>query len=366
MAMDSTPSQPTSSGSGPLRIPESNPTSSNFATGNQPVEPEAGVVDSPISPASPNALARFEFETGRGNEGSKILMVEWDPTPTGEDGWVVTWDGKKTTFPVSEKVEDDEDYVEGKGDENQQIRQRVYFLLPSDATVPPLVTISHAGSGRVLNAKCMPAIFAPGLGVGSRDAGRRGVLHTVWARRRAEQLQDEIRAELRDNSESVGLEMAVQERLWIIDHFGLDDLRPPEASANAIAAPLASPMAPQSPRSPIGGRLGEKLRGLKLATSAADLANPIGHHSSRQQNPHLPRPDPPPPPNRREGEATAPRTGAEARGVASLDAMLGSNAQQASVAPETQSKETEDELFALPMSPRSPEMKAKSPFALLR
>lgn len=277
MAMDSTPSQPTSSGSGPLRIPESNPTSSDFATGNNPVEPEAGVVDSPVSPASPNALARFEFETGRGNEGSKILMVEWDPTPTGEDGWVVTWDGKKTTFPVSEKVEDDEDYVEGKEDENQQRRQRVYFLLPSDATIPPLVTISHAGSGRVLNAKCMPAIFAPGLGVGSRDAGRRGVLHTVWARRRAQQLQDEIRAELRDNSESVGLEMAVQERLWIIDHFGLDDLRPPEANANAIAAPPTSPMVPQSPRSPIGGRLGEKLRGLKLATSPADLANPIGN-----------------------------------------------------------------------------------------
>ncbi|OTA91329.1 hypothetical protein M434DRAFT_352134 [Hypoxylon sp. CO27-5] len=330
MAMDSTPSQPTSSGSGPLRIPESNPTSSspsNFATSTQPAEPEAGVVDSPISPASPNALARFEFETGRGNEGSKILMVEWDPTPTGEDGWVVTWDGKKTTFPVSEKVEDDEDYVEEKGDENQQRRQRVYFLLPSSATVPPLVTISHAGSGRVLNAKCMPAIFAPGLGIGSRDAGRRGVLHTVWARRRAEQLQDEIRAELRDNSESVGLEMAVQERLWIIDHFGLDDLRLPEANAHATAAPPTSPMVPQSPRSPIGGRLGEKLRGLKLATSAADLANPI----------------------------------------ASLDAMLGGNAQQAAaIAPETQSKETEDELFALPMSPRSPEMKAKSPFALLR
>ncbi|KAI0828386.1 hypothetical protein F5Y06DRAFT_290994 [Hypoxylon sp. FL0890] len=337
MAMDSTPSQPTSSGSGPLRIPESNPTSSsssNFATGDHPTEPDPGVVDSPISPASPNALARFEFETGRGNEGSKILMVEWDPTPTGEDGWVVTWEGKTTTFPVSEKVEDDEDYVERQGEEDQQRRQRVYFLLPSDATVPPLVTISHAGSGRALNAKCMPAIFAPGLGVGSRDAGRRGVLHTVWARRRAEQLQDEIRAELRDNSESVGLEMAVQERLWIIDHFGLDDLRPAEAIPSAIAAPPASPMVPQSPRSPIGGKLGEKLRGLKLATSPADLvANPLG---------------------------------TSAGGVASLDAVLDGNNQQAAAAPETQSKETEDELFALPMSPRSPEMKAKSPFALLR
>ncbi|KAI1137947.1 hypothetical protein F5Y05DRAFT_66464 [Hypoxylon sp. FL0543] len=380
MSMDSTPSQPTSSGSGPLRIPESNPTStssppssSNFATGNHPSEPEPGVVDSPISPASPNALARFEFEAGRGNEGSKILMVEWDPTPTGEDGWAVTWDGKTTTFPVGERVEDDEeDHGEGRGEGNRQRRQRVYFLLPSDATVPPLVTISHAGSARALHAKCMPAIFAPGLGVGSRDAGRRGVLHTVWARRRAEQLQDEIRAELRDNSESVGLEMAVQERLWIIDHFGLDDLRPAEAIASSVAAPPASPMVPQSPRSPIGGRLGEKLRGLKLATSPADLvASPSGNHFSQQQNPHLSRPDPPPPPNpnRRESEATPSRTGGNnAGGVASLDAVLGANKQQqaAAAAPETQSKETEDELFALPMSPRSPEMKAKSPFALLR
>ncbi|KAI0889481.1 uncharacterized protein GGS22DRAFT_71678 [Annulohypoxylon maeteangense] len=360
MAMESTPSE---SGPGPLRITEPGAPSS-FTTGHPP---EAGVIDSPISPASPNALARFEFEAGRGNEGSKILMVEWDPEPTGEDGWVVTWEGKKTTFQVNEKVEDEDESVEEKVEAGiQQRRQRVYFLLPSDVAVPPVVTISHAGSGRALTAKSMPAIFAPGLGVGSRDAGRRGVLHTVWARLRAAQLQDEIRAELKDNSESVGLEMAVQERLWIIDHFGLDDLRLQEASLAAAAVPVSS-LPPASPRSPIGGRLGEKLRGLKLATSPSDLANPLGTHFS-QQNPHLQGPDHPPPPNKRGDEVTPPRTGADpVAGVASLDAVLGGNhTQVAAEPPATQSKETEDELFALPMSPRSPDMKTKSPFGLLR
>lgn len=277
MAMDSTPSQPTPPESGPLRIPESGAASS-FATTAPAVE--TGVVDSPISPASPDALARFEFETGRGNDGSKILMVEWDPTPSGEDGWVVSWEGKATTFPVDDKVEAEREGEREDGSaEDKGRRQRVYFLLPSDATVPPLVTISHDGSGRALTAKSMPAIFAPGLGVGSRDVGRRGVLHTIWARLRAGQLQVEILSELNDNSESVGLEMAVQERLWIIDHFGLDDLRPPpDATANLAGWPSASPLHPaQSPRSPIGGRLGEKLRGLKLATSPSELANPLGN-----------------------------------------------------------------------------------------
>ncbi|KAI0111538.1 hypothetical protein F4814DRAFT_358498 [Daldinia grandis] len=353
MAMDPTPSQPTSSGSGPLRISEP-ATPSSFA----PSEP--GVVDSPVSPASPNAFARFEFEAGRGNEGSKILMVEWDPTPSGEDDWTVTWETKTTTFPVVERVEDEEEGIEKEG----QRRQRVYFLLPSDAIVPPIVAISHASSGRALMAKAMPAIFAPGLGIGSRDAGRRGVLHTIWARLRAGQLQDEIRAELRDNSESVGLEMAVQERLWIIDHFGLDDLRALDASPNVTGADSIPQAPPQSPRSPIGGRLGEKLKGLKLATSASDLANHSGTHYSHQHNHYIPKRDPPPPGRK---ETTTLRTGADTGNVASLDAVLGGNKEEvAAPPPAAQTKETEDELFALPMSPRSPDMKAMSPFSLLK
>lgn len=300
MAMDSAPSQPTTASGtpGPLRTsdPGSTTTTPIFTPAAVQNEKEVEVVDSPTSPASPNALARFEFEAGRGNDGSKILMVEWDPAPLGEDGWAVSWEGKATTFPVSEKLAVDEDEGEVAG--RNQRRQRIYFLLPSSATIPPMVTISHAGSGSgsglgsgsgvhgatTLAAKSMPAIFAPGLGIGSREAGRRGVLHTKWARLRAAQLQDEIRAELRDNSESVALEMAVQERLWIIEHFGLEELRPAaDASAgvglqNAGGAAAASQQqqAPQSPRSPVSGRLGEKLRGLKLATSPSELVNPSG------------------------------------------------------------------------------------------
>jgi hypothetical protein len=49
-------------------------------------------------------------------------------------------------------------------------------------------------------------------------------------------------------------------------------------------------------------------------------------------------------------------------GVASLDAIVGTNLPPARAAGSDEA--TEEELFALPMSPRSPEMK-RSPFSLL-
>ncbi len=36
---------------------------------------ELDVVETPTSPSSALALSRFEFETDKGNEGTKILMV---------------------------------------------------------------------------------------------------------------------------------------------------------------------------------------------------------------------------------------------------------------------------------------------------
>lgn len=76
-----------------------------------------------------------------------------------------------------------------------------------------------------------------------------------------------------DNSEGVALVMAVQEQAWIVNHFGLVDATG-GSSAAAAATPTAgdAPPTPQSPPSPVAGRLGEKLRGLKLATSPSDLA----------------------------------------------------------------------------------------------
>ncbi|KAI5919511.1 hypothetical protein F4810DRAFT_500986 [Camillea tinctor] len=324
---------------------------------------EAGVVDSPVSPTSPNALARFEFEMGRGNEGSKILMVEWDPSSsngsgeaTAEDlnGWVVSWEGKETTFSLNDKND------EG----GAKPTKRVYFLIPSNAPVPPTVTISHPPTGRTLITKAMPAIFAPGLGVSTHDAGKRGVLHTIWAKKRLAELQEEIRKELLNNSEGIGLEMAIQEREWIIDHFGLVDPHGPPAAGAAVASAErpAPPPTPQSPRSPVGGRLGEKLKGLKLATTPADLANNHSNLNLRQQHPvqSLSPPDV----TNSTAQSRPAHPGSGSAGVASLDAVIGGGNNQAAVAL-TPGKEIEDELFALPMSPRSPEMKT-SPFSFLK
>ncbi|KAI1339559.1 hypothetical protein F5Y15DRAFT_76560 [Xylariaceae sp. FL0016] len=318
------------------------------------------VLESPTSPTSTHTLARFEFESGRGNDGSKILMVQWDPSSanisdvsTEQDGWTVSWEGKSATFSVDD-------------DEDAPTLKRICFLLPSDAPIPPTVTILHQPSGRTLSTKSMPAIYAKGLGVSAKDAGKRGVLHTIWAQKRLTQLQDEIDRELRDNSESVGLEMAIQERSWIVDHFGLVD---PQADTGVLAGRPAAPPTPRSPttpRSPVGGRLGEKLKGLKLSTNPSDLiGTPTGTHSRSPLGLQTVSPD--------TSETVKPSRSAippsasglkpgPAPGLASLDAVLDS---EKPIAPISQTKDTEDELFALPMSPRSPEMKT-SPFSFLK
>lgn len=240
-----------------------------------PPEP-LDVVETPTSPSSGLARSRFEFETDKRNEGTKILMVEWDVLVQGKDGdskegggsnsWEVSWEGKGAVLPVRDVDPEDGGNI-----------HRVYFLLPPGAPVPALVDITRKGTSdgvtngiaTVLRTKPMPAIFTAEL-TSTQDAGRRGVLHTIWAKRRLAELKAEIAAEMRANGESVGLEMAVQEQQWIVDHFGLapDPGMPRPAK---LHIPLGS-AGPASPRSPLGGRLGEKLKGLKLATSPADLA----------------------------------------------------------------------------------------------
>lgn len=230
-------------------------------------------------------LARFEFS----NDGTtKILMVEWypDTVPSGSSGtsvpatttagdsghdgdhhhavtsgpgaspasdvaspaWQVSWPGKSTTLPARDADADG-------------ARRRVYFLLPPDASIPATVTITPPGRSS-FDLKPLPAIFPEGF---AEEAGTRGVLHTIWARKRLSELEREMEAELRANAESVGLEMAMAEKQWIVDNF------------------IRSPVLPQPPspvvaRSPGGvNRLGDKLKGLKLATSPADLApSPTG------------------------------------------------------------------------------------------
>ncbi|KAI0811625.1 hypothetical protein GGR55DRAFT_79140 [Xylaria sp. FL0064] len=328
---------------GTLHIPEKNSAMTSNGETNARI---TGEVESPISPSTTNVLARFEFEAGRGNEGTKILMVEWDCSqPDGREicaqdrtGWEVSWEDKSAAYPLSDN------------DKSPSAVLRVYFLLPENAPIPPSVTISHPATGRTLTTKSMPAIFAPGLGVSPPDSGKRGVLHTIWARRRLAEIQEEINRELQTNSEGVALEMAIQEKEWVIDHFGFVDL-------DTRQSPTPLPATPQSPRSPVGGRLGEMLRGLKLSTSATDLARTPGT-TPRQTSQPFPRV----PLNAVSVPNLSTPKPSQGAAVASLDAVM-NNTQP--VAPVSQTKDTEDELFALPMSPRSPEMKT-SPFSFLR
>lgn len=67
------------------------------------------------------------------------------------------------------------------------------------------------------------------------------------------------------NTESVGLEMVLQEKAWIQDQFGLAP--PPDATEPSEKAPAVP-----TPRPHLPGRLADQFRGLKLATSPEDLA----------------------------------------------------------------------------------------------
>lgn len=376
--------------------------------GKQAAAPEPAehldVVETPTSPSSGLARSRFEFETDKRNEGTKILMVEWDVLVREQDGgesereaesngWEVAWEGKGAVLPVRDADPDAGSNI-----------HRVYFLLPPGATVPALVNITRrggsravgdGGGGTILRTKPMPAIFTAEL-TSAQDAGRRGVLHTIWAKRRLAELKSEIAAEMRANGESVGLEMAVQEQQWIVDHFGLSP-DPGMPRPTKLHIPQSS-AGPASPRSPLGGRLGEKLRGLKLATSPADLAaasqgtclcasgrraasffaegglgtNKATWHARAGLVPLLtalaaaksahkaPRKQP------LATSVSRSAAGVGGGGVASLDAIVGSGVGRADAAGAAEGGDdaNEEDLFALPMSPRSPEMK-RSPFSIL-
>lgn len=93
--------------------------------------------------SSSSALARFEFESGRGNEGTKILMVEWEDEDEGADGaknmgdWEVSWEGKSTTLSARDGAEDK--------------LHRLYFLLAPGASIPRIVKLSQVGGKKHTN-----------------------------------------------------------------------------------------------------------------------------------------------------------------------------------------------------------------------
>ncbi|KAM4059371.1 hypothetical protein HRG_011431 [Hirsutella rhossiliensis] len=298
-------------------------------------------IATPATIATTAHLARFEFS----DQGTKVLMVEWHPavaaapdldaapapasaqtsTPVpasalGPAAWQVSWSGKSATTIIPARDADEDEAGP---------RRRVYFLLPPEAPIPPAVTIARSGRTS-LTVKPLPAIFPPGF---DADAGARGVLHTLWATRRLSELQHEIDAELRANAESVGLEMVLAEKQWILDNF----LR---------ARPL-----PGSPQfsSPAHRRLGDRFKGLRLATSPAELVV-AGSTADAFTMTNLP-------------SAGSSYQGGDVAISSFLD-MSRRDQHHGSVPAKTSTQDGEDDLFALPLSPRSPDMK-KSPFSAL-
>lgn len=231
-------------------------------------------VAAPETPRDPNklqsitALARFEFEPGKGNDGTKILMVEWeddDTTRSPAGSWHVSWNGKKTVLPADERTD-------------EHVR-RCYFLLPPGATIPGSIIVTYepppnsaetVKEQNTLQVNPLPAIFPPELGTTARSAGKKGVLHTIWAKKRLQSLEKEIKAESTYNPEGVALEMALQEKEWIESNFGVAG-RPAVSQPTSLSPAPISPVT--TPISPTGGKkLGDKLKGLKIQTSQNDLS----------------------------------------------------------------------------------------------
>lgn len=351
-----------------------------------PRPPAKDEVESP-SISSTNALARYEYEAGHANatEGTKILMVEWedDTTTRGVRGdWHISWDGSTRVLPANDQPANDVN--------------RMYFLLPPGVAVPTSVTLTlqPQDTGRapvVWHTNPLPALFPPELGASARAAGKKGVLHTIWAKKRLQVLQKEIEAESRNNIEGIGLLMVVQEKEWIETTFGVN--AKPAGLSLSLAEPTLAPMkGPASPRSPGGGRLMDKLAGLRLGTSEKDLtpggatpfSNPLSPESSdiaissfavfKGANPSTLAAKTPQPPQ--PSQATAPRKVAAhvpppsivaqqaSGGMGSLNALSGPAPIFQSRGPSipTEDDDKDEGLFALPISPRSPEV-GKSPFS---
>lgn len=227
------------------------------------------------------ALARFEFEAGKANDGTKILMIEWEDddlsrsssSPSSSGSWHVEWEGKKAVLPADEQT--------------SESTRRFYFLLPPYVAIPPVVTLSYHpsssgaetqadGHGKRLQLNPLPAIFPPELGATGRSAGKKGVLHTIWGKKRLQVLDTEIREECLNNAEGIALHMALQEKEWIETHFGVGSKSEPENAKTTNNSNSNGPHYPMGPTTPVspggGGKLGEKLKGLKLQTSEQGLS----------------------------------------------------------------------------------------------
>jgi hypothetical protein len=355
-------------------------------------------VESP-SLSTPSARARFEFEAGKSTEnGTKILMLEWEDDASTQNirgSWTVSWEGKSHTLPAEER-----------NDENSQTKQaqthRLFFLLPPGVSVPATVTLTlrpdDVSKGEVVwKTNPLPAIFPPGLyesAVGGTNPRRpsKGVLHTLWAKKRLQTLQSEIDRETADRPEGIGLEMAMKEKDWIETSFSIPPLETNTSVHRLSLKNLDSvPLSPGTPLSPGGSRLAEKMKGLKLQTGEGELKRRDSSQTStagasrgplspddediavpsfsafRGANPDVLAAKP----------AQRPSTNTTAKRIlppsipqqpsfGSVDSIAGlmsvGNGTGFSGVGRQDETEDEGELFAMPLSPRSPEM-TKSPFS---
>lgn len=366
---------------------------SEFAELETPRGPKCGSL-------SINSLARFEFEAGKGNDGTKILMIEWeddDLTRSSTDGsWHVSWAGKTSILPADERPSDS--------------LRRFYFLLPPNTTIPPVVTLHYEPQSTPSNTtdsaapppprpqdsfrlNPLPAIFPAELGATGRTSGKKGVLHTIWAKKRLRVLEAEIAAETRNNIEGIALHMAIQEKEWIEENFGVGS-RAVDSVANSHDSSNSSSIYPATPVSPISGnKLSDKLKGLKLQTSEKDLAvnngsAPNTAHLLSPQSPDvavpsfssfcnvahqhihsMPTPDtnPTPTPNSHtnpsEPESLKPVAVFPPSALQEAQNNSGSSGFAAmSIISRTPSNDSGEELFAKALSPRSPDL-PRSPFS---
>ena len=122
-----------------------------------------------------------------------------------------------------------------------------------------------------MTVNALPAIFTKQLGATVKATGKRGVLHTIWAKKRLQVLEQEIQREQDHNLEGIALEMALEEKDWIETNFGLQS-KPTKLDLSGIPKPSTglNSAGLQSPKSPT--RLSEKLRGLSIGTTEKDLA----------------------------------------------------------------------------------------------
>jgi hypothetical protein len=334
--------------------------------------------------SSTNALARYEYEAGHANAttGTKILMVEWedDDITRGVRGdWHISWDGSTRVLPANDQPANDVN--------------RMYFLLPPGVAVPTSVTLTlrpqDASKGPVIwHTNPLPALFPPELGASARAAGKKGVLHTIWAKKRLQVLQKEIEAESRINTEGIGLQMVMAEKEWIETTFGVN-AKPAGLSISLGEPTLAPVKGPASPRSPGGGRLMDKLAGLRLGTSEKDLtptsstpfSNPLSPESSdiaissfavfKGANPSALAAKAPQQPQSQPPRKVVPQAPPQFITEQQSSGLMGSLNALSNAAPIFQSRgpsasvddeDKDDGLFALPISPRSPEV-GKSPFS---